>query len=499
MEVSATMRNYLLCALCFPVLLCAQDLKEFEKNVTEFDLPNGMHFIVLERHQAPVVSFYAHVNSGSTDDPGGKSGLAHMFEHMIGKGTAAIGSKDWNFEKKELEAVEEAYDRLEAERGKGPRADASKVERLQGLLKSQIDKANRYVEPNAYIRTIEENGAVGFNASTSQDFTNYFYSLPSNRAELWFLLQSSWFKRPIFREFYKERDVVRDERRMRVESSPQGKVQEMLLATAFAAHPYRNLVGWASDIENLRATDAEAFFKMHYVPGNITVSMAGDITAADAKKFAQKYFAPIPAGPPPRRLNIVEPKQEGEKRVSVVSSAQPFLLIGYKRPSDLDKDDPAFDVLSSILSSGRTSIIYKELVRDKKLALGAATVATLPAGRHPHLFAFISVPSAGHTIEESEKAWYEIIDRLKKEPVDKATLERTKVKLRAGLIRQLDSNSGLASELAQYYATYGNWRKMFTGLEEIEKVTAEDVQRLANQYFDASNRTVAFTVKGDTK
>ena len=490
------MRHYLLFALCFPVLLCAQDLKEFEKNVTEFDLPNGMHFIVLERHQAPVVSFYAQVNSGSTDDPGGKSGLAHMFEHMIGKGTAGIGSKDWGFEKKALEAVEAAYDKLEAERGKGPRANASTVERLQNILKSEIEKANKYVDPNAYTRLIDENGAVGFNASTGMDFTNYYYSLPSNRAELWFLLQSSWFKRPVFREFYKERDVVRDERRMRVESSPQGKLQEMLLATAFTAHPYRNLVGWASDIENLRATDAEEFFKSQYVPENIVVSIAGDITAADAKKLAQKYFAPLPAGPSPMHRPTDEPKQEGEKRVTVETPAQPMLYIGYKRPGDLHKDDPVFDVLSSILSSGRTGILYKELVRDKKIALGAATAATLPAGRHPHLFLFISAPASGHTVEESEKAWYEIIGRLKKAPVDKESLERVKTKLRAGLIRGLDSNSGLASQLAQYYATYGNWRKLFTGLSEIEKVTAEDVQRVANEYFGSSSRTVAYTVKG---
>ena len=490
------MRHYLLSALYLPVLLCAQDLKEFEKNVSEFDLPNGMHFIVLERHQAPVVSFYAHVNSGSTDDPGGKSGLAHMFEHMIGKGTAAIGSKDWMFEKKALDAVEDAYDKLESERGKGPRANASTVERLQNILKSEIDKANKYVDPNAYIRVIEENGAVGFNASTGRDFTNYFYSLPSNRAELWFLLQSSWFKRPIFREFYKERDVVRDERRMRVESDPQGKLMEMFLATAFVAHPYRNMIGWASDIENLRATDAEQFFKTHYVPGNITVSIAGDITPADAKKLAQKYFAPLPAGPPPRRLSIIEPKQEGEKRVTVETPAQPVLMIAYKRPSDLHKDDPVFDVLSGILSSGRTGILYKELVRDKQIALGTETIATFPDGRHPHLFVFFSAPSSGHTVEENEKAWYEIIDRLKKEPVDKAALDRVKTKLRAGLIRRLDNNSGLASQLAQYHATYGNWRKLFTGLDEIEKVTAEDVQRVAKEYFGSSSRTLAYTVKG---
>lgn len=482
--------------LWLPLLAAAQNLQEFEKRVTEFTLANGLHFIVLERHQAPVVSFHTYVNAGSVDDPGGKTGLAHMFEHMAFKGTPKIGTKNYAEEKKALRAVEEAYDRLEAERARRDRADPKRIRALEAELSSAIERANSFVEPNAYPRIIEENGGAGLNASTGEDSTHYYYSLPANRIELWFLLESQRFLHPVFREFYKERDVVRQERRMRIGSSPQGKLIEMGLAAAFAAHPYRNpTAGWATDIENLRMADAEWFFQTYYVPSNIVIGIAGDVNPKEARRLAEKYFGMLPAAPPPRRYQTEEPKQEGERRVAVESPAQPFVMISYKRPDQNHADDPVFDVVSGILASGRTGILYRELVRDKKISLAAMTAATFPGGKYPNLFLFYLVPAAGHTVEENEKAAYEIIERLKKEKVDAETLQRVKTKVRAGLIRQLDSNPGLASQLTYYHVNYGNWRKLFTGLEDIEKVTADDVQRVIRQYFVQPARTVAFTVK----
>jgi predicted Zn-dependent peptidase len=181
---------------------------------------------------------------------------------MAFKGTPEIGTKNWPAEKKALDQIEKIYDQLDNERNKGIRADPRKVISLQADLKGAIEKADAFVDPNAYDRIVESNGGVGMNASTGEDSTNYFYSFPANRVELWFLLESERFLHPVNREFYKERDVVREERRMRVESSPQGQLVEALLATAYAAHPYRNMPGgWASDIENFRRTEAEAFYK----------------------------------------------------------------------------------------------------------------------------------------------------------------------------------------------------------------------------------------------
>lgn len=453
-----------------------------------------MRFLIIERHEAPVVSFHTYVNVGSVDDPNGETGIAHMFEHMAFKGTPAIGTKNWPKEKAALAAIEVVYDKLDQEKNKGYRADPKKIEALEAQVKDAIAIADSFVEENEYDRIVESNGGVGMNAGTGEDSTNYFYSFPENRIELWFYLESERFLHPVFREFYKERDVVREERRMRVESSPQGKLVEALLATAIEAHPYRVMPGgWASDIDNFRANEAEVFYKKYYTPGNITIGIAGDVNPVEAKKMAEKYFGRLPKAPLPPMVRTVEPKQEGAKRVAVESPAQPFLAIAYKRPSQYSPDDAALDVLSDILSGGRTGLIYKELVRDKKIALGAGSQDTFPSGKYPSLFLFYIIPSTGHSLEENEKALYGIIDHVKKDKVDDATIARVRIKLRAGLIRKLDSNSGLASELCEYSANFGDWRKLFTQLQEYDKVTADDVQRVAKTYLIENTRTVAFT------
>ncbi len=477
-----------------PGLLFAQSLQEFEKKVTEFTLPNGMRFLIIERHEAPVVSFHTYVNVGSVDDPNGETGIAHMFEHMAFKGTPTIGSKNWPKEKAALDHIEAVYDQLDQEKNKGFRSDPKKIQALEAQVKDAIATADSFVEENEYDRIVESNGGVGMNASTAEDSTNYFYSFPENRIELWFYLESERFLHPVFREFYKERDVVREERRMRVESTPQGKLVEALLATAIEAHPYRVMPGgWGSDIDNFRANEASLFYKKYYVPGNITIGIAGDVNPSEAKRMAEKYFGRLPKAPLPPMVRTVEPKQEGPKRVAVESQAQPFIAIAYKRPSQYSKDDAALDVLSDVLSGGRTGLIYKDLVRDKKIALAAASQDTFPSGKYPSLFLFYVIPSTGHSLEENEKALYTIIEHVKNDKIDEATLARVRIKLRAALIRKLDSNSGLASELCDYSANFGDWKKLFTQLQEYDKVTADDVQRVAKTYLIENTRTVAYT------
>src|SRR5271170_5506442 len=452
---SPTLRFALL-LLC-PLLLAAQSLKDFEKRVTEFTLGNGLHFIIFERHEAPVVSFHSYVNAGSVDDPGGETGIAHMFEHMAYKGTETIGTKNYPLERKAMDEVEHIYDQYDAERNKGLKADKKTLEDLQQQLKAAMEKADSYVIPNAYPELIEANGGVGLNAGTGEDSTSYFYNFPRNRLELWFLLESQRFYDPVFREFYKERDVVREERRMRVESSPQGQLAEALLAAAFEAHPYRvGPGGWASDIENFRLTEAVAFYKKYYVPANITIGIAGDVDPKECRRMADKYFAILPPGPLPSGPRTVEPEQKGERRLRVESPAQPFMAIAYKRPNQTSKDDAVFDVISEILSGERTGLLYKELVRDQKIALAAGSQASFPGGKYPNLMLFFLVPNMGHTVEENEKACYKIIEQVKNEKVDEGTLNRIKTKVRADLIHRLDSNSGMAAALTSYYVAYGD-------------------------------------------
>jgi len=472
----------------------AQSLKDFEKRVTEFTLPNGIHFIVLERHDAPVVSFHSFVNAGSVDDPAHETGLAHMFEHMAFKGTETIGTRNYAEEKKAMEEVERIYDQYDAARKKP--ADAQTIALLAQQLKAAMEKANSYVIPNEYPRIIEENGGVGMNAGTEEDSTEYFYNFPRNRLELWFLLESQRFYDPVFREFYKERDVVREERRMRVESNPQGRLLEALLKTAFTEHPYREMPGGsATDIENLRVSYAVDFFKKYYTPSNIVIGIAGDVDPVECRKLATKYFGIIPGGPKPTGPAIVEPPQTAPRQIAVESDSQPLIAVAYRRPNEHDKDDAVFDVLSEVLAGGRTSLLYTNLVRDKKIALGAFAESSFPGAKYPNLFLFFLIPNVGHTSEETEKACFDIIDRVKNEKVDDETLRRIKTKVRASLIRRLDSNSGMADELTSYYAAYGDWRKMFTSIEEIDRVTADDVQRVARKYLVPETRTIAYTVK----
>ncbi len=489
-----------LSALLLSAGLQAQSLEEFEKKVTEFTLDNGLQFLVIERHEAPVVSFHTYVNAGAVDDPKGETGIAHMFEHMAFKGTPDIGSKDWPKEKAALAHIEEVYDQLDAERNKGFRADPDKIKQLEAQVKDAIATADSYVQPNEYDRIVESNGGVGMNAGTSEDATQYFYSFPANKLELWFLLESERFLHPVLREFYKERDVVREERRMRVESSAQGLLIETTLATAFAAHPYKNWAGgWPSDIENFRATEAQEFFDTYYGPSNLTIAIAGDVDPKEAKALAEKYFGRIAARPNPPLVRTVEPPQMGEKRAKVATPSQPLLLITYKRPDQYSPDAAALDVLAEVLTGGRTGIMQRELVQDKQISLGLQAVSEYPGSRYPSLFLLFDVPAQTSSIEENEKAFNDIIERVKNEPVEQAAIDRVTTQLRAQIIRSLASNTGLASTLSSYQANFGDWRRLFTQLKDYEAVTPEDLQRVARAYLTAESRTVSYTYIPETK
>jgi predicted Zn-dependent peptidase len=490
-------RGLHLCSLLLSagLLVSAQDLQELQKKASEFTLPNGLHFIVLERHESPVVSFHTWVDVGSIHDPAGETGLAHMFEHLAFKGTETIGTRNWPEEKKALDAVEEAYGRMEAEVNKGIKADRTRFDMLRNQFRMATDNAQRFAASGDYRRIIEENGALNLNALASTASTEYSYSLPSNRTELWFLMESQRLLHPIFREFYRERDVVMEEYRQRVESNPQGKLLAELLSAAFKAHPYRNPSGgWPSDILNLRRTEAQAFFERYYVPGNITVAIVGDIAAADAKRLAERYFGPMAAKPMPPLVTTQEPPQTGPKTVILEMPGQPVTMVGYKRPSQYDKDDLALDLIQILLSQGRTGLLYKDLVQEKHLAQQAQAVATSPDGRFPNLFIFLLVPAQGRTVEENQRALEDLLQRFKSTPIEPQLLARAKAQGRAGLVRRMTSNRDLAGLLALQSANYGDWRKLFTTLDDLNKVKPEDVRRAANRYFVATGRTTVYTV-----
>jgi predicted Zn-dependent peptidase len=503
----STVRGLVLCSLLLSsgLLAPAQDLQEppkrapefqeLQKKVGEFRLPNGLHFIVLERHESPVVSFHTWVNVGSVQDPAGETGLAHMFEHLAFKGTETIGTRGWPEEKKALDAIEEAYDRMETEANKGITAEQMRIDMLRTQVRIAVDNAQRLAAAADYRRILEENGAAELNALVSTGAAEYSCSLPSNRTELWFLMESQRLLHPAFREFYRERDLAMDEYRQGVELNLAARLRAELLAGAFEVHPYRNPPGgWPSDISNLRRTQAQAFFERYYVPGNITIAIVGDVTAADAKHLAERYFGPMAARPMPPLATTQEPPQHGPKTVTIETSGPSVALVGYKRPSQYDKDDLPLDLIQILLSQARTGMLYNELVQEKHLAQQAQAIATNPDGRFPNLFVFLLVPAPGHTVEENRRALEDLLERLKSTALDPLLLARAQAQARASLIHGMTSNRDLARLLALHSASYGDWRKLFTTLDDFSLVTPQDVQRAANRCFVATGRTTVYTV-----
>src|SRR5205085_1852530 len=271
---------------------------------------------VLERPEAPVFSFYTHVDAGAVQDPKGQGGLAHMFEHMAFKGTDKIGTTNYAAEKIALQKVEQTYAAYDFERRRGTGSDAKKLEELKQAWEKAREAAQKFIgdKENEFSRIIDENGGEDLNASTDLDETTYYYSFPSNRLELWAYLESERFLHPVFREFYKERDVVYEERRMRVDSNPIGRLIEQFVAAAFIAHPYHNEgIGFPSELVSFSATDAENFFKKYYVPSNMVVAVVGDVKAAQVVPIVEKYFGRLPARPKPEEISLVEPQQIGER------------------------------------------------------------------------------------------------------------------------------------------------------------------------------------------
>jgi predicted Zn-dependent peptidase len=274
-----------------------QDLAGFEKRLTKFSLENGLTFLVLERHEVPVISFHTYADVGSVDEVKGITGLAHLFEHMAFKGTKTIGTKNYRAEAAAMAKMDGLFDAIKKEKRKGDQADPEVLKKLQEQFDQAGQEAQKYIVEDEYEETLTQQGADGFNAYTSEDATQYIVSLPSNKLQLWMMLEAGRFAHPVLREFYKEKDVVMEERRM-MENSPTGRLYEEFQGIAFIAHPYgEGVIGHMSDLQTLTRGEAGAFFRKYYCPSNLTVAIVGDVDPANVRKLAQKYFASIPSGP----------------------------------------------------------------------------------------------------------------------------------------------------------------------------------------------------------
>jgi predicted Zn-dependent peptidase len=278
---------------------------------------------------------------------------------------------------------------------------------------------------------------------------------------------------------------------MRIDSSPIGRMVEQFLAAAYVAHPYhRPGVGWMSELSQITATEAAAFHAKYYVPANITIAVVGNVTPDDLPML-EKYFGAIPAGPKPEEMTTVEPPQTAEKSVIIKDPTQPLYLEGYHRPDYRDPDDAVYDAIQDIFSNGRTSRLYRSLVRDQQISAEAQGFSGFPGDKYPGLFAFFAVPNQGHTPEEMRTAIHKEIDKLKTSDVSDEELAMFKTRARADLLRGLGDNEGLAEQLAIYQLRYGDWRELFNQLQKIDAVTKADIRRVANKVFVDTNRTYA--------
>jgi predicted Zn-dependent peptidase len=464
--------------------------------VRTVELANGMRFLILRRPGAPTISFVTQYAVGGVNEHLGTTGIAHLLEHLLFKGTTTVGTRDADAEAAWLARIDATHDTLLAARAPG--RDSARASALETRIHALEDSARALVVPNELDQILSRNGAQSLNAMTTNESTLYYVELPANRAELWFVLEADRMAHPILREFYTERDVVMEERRMRVDTSPGGLLYEAHLAAAFEAHPYGvPVIGWMSDIRTHGREQVADYYRRYYGPNNAVVAIVGDLDPDQVEGWARKYFAPIPSGETAPPVLVEEPEQKGERRVEVRFDAEPAVRIGWHTVDIAHPDQPALVMLSSLLTGGRTSRLYRKLVLTDRVATYVGS-SLGPGDRFPALFAVEAYPVAPHTTAEIEASVYAEIARIAESGPDEVELERVRNQLQAGTVRRLESNFGLALQLAGSASMYGDWRTTFHYEERMAAVTADDVRRVAARYLTSENRTVATLVKTPT-
>ncbi|MCG6962633.1 MAG: insulinase family protein [Acidobacteria bacterium] len=479
----------------------AQEAKVPVKEVT---LDNGLKLLMVVRHESPTVSggWVAHV--GSVNERPGITGIAHLFEHMMFKGTETIGTKDYSKEKPiiaHLDAIrqqmEKEYAKLRAAKRRGeiqgniyaPENETDELKTLRAEMKKLQDQEHALIKKDELDKIYTENGASGLNAFTDYDMTTYFVTVPSNKLELWFWMESDRLLHPVFREFYSERDVVREERRMRVESDPIAKYEEQYDSMFWTSVPYHHpVIGWPSDVESISRQEADQFFATYYAPNNITVALVGDFEPEEAVTFAKKYLSRIPRGahePPP--IVTQEIPQLEERRMSAEAETNPTVEIRWHTVPFVSKDKAAVQIMADLLN-GRTGRLYKSLVESKHVASGEP-YAWSRAMKYAGAFEIGAEVADGHTHQEVEDALLAEISRLQSEPVGDHELQKVKNQSLADSYRRLRSNFYLMLQLLIYDAE-GDWHALNDMPGRLQAVTADDVMRVAKAYFTPTGRNV---------
>jgi predicted Zn-dependent peptidase len=468
-------------------------------DVKEKVLSNGMKILVAENHIAPVFSTIIRFRVGAVDEHSGITGISHFLEHMLFKGTKIIGTTNFEAEVPLMRQMDSLAALMQEEKRKlqNPLLNGS-ADRVK-TLRTQIDSLQKiqaqYIVKDELWETYLKNGGSGLNASTGSDGTQYYVSLPANRLELWAFLEADRLANLQLREFYSERDVIREERRQSTETRPRGLLYEALSASAHWSSPYRwQAIGWGSDNENYPRAAMEEYFRTYYAPSNAIACIVGDVRPEEVFALCEKYFGAIPASVTPPPVFTDDAPQNGERVIEVEFDANPAAMIGWHMPQAGHPDMAPLDLLSDVLSRGRTARFYKGLT-EKKIARGTAGVSF---SRYPDLFTCNVTPMGNQSLDDALQAAYAEIDRLKTEPISQWELDRVKTQYDADLIRSLASNSGLAGRLANMEAMVGSWQYLLGYRDAIKMVTAEDIMRAAQKYLVKSNRTMVKLVKPET-
>ena len=480
----------------------AQDFSQVP--IQEFTLDNGLKVLMIERRDSPVVTagWIAHV--GSVNESYGITGIAHLFEHMMFKGTRVVGTTDIEAELEimaKLDAVRaemtKEYTLLREAKRRGevkgsiylPENRTERLEELAAEMKALQDKQREYIVKDELDQIYTEAGASGMNAGTSNDFTVYFITVPSNKLELWFWMESNRLFEPVFREFYSERDVVREERRLRVESDPTAKFEEQFDAMFWQGSPYHHpVIGWPSDVESISRAQANQFFDTYYAPNNLTAALVGDFDPAEAKVLAEKYFGRIPrGGNPPPEVVTEAIEQLSERRMSAEAETNPSVQIRWRTVSFQHADRAALEVLDGILT-GRTGRFYKSLVDDKQIATGEP-YSFFRAMRYDGMMEIGAELADGVPHQVVEDALLAEIKKLQEEPVTERELQKVKNQSLANSYRRLQSNFFLLIQLLMY-DVMGDYNFINESTAQVAAVTADDVMRVAKTYFPETGRNV---------
>jgi len=465
--------------------------------VTEHQLPNGMRFLILERSGSPTVSFVLQYKVGGINDKMGNTGTAHLLEHLLFKGTEDIGTLDPGREKILLEQMDILEDSIFQFKTNNPSSPT--IARLRRNIDELEEQAKIYVASNEFEQILSQNGARGLNATTDSESTKYYVELPSNRAEIWFMLESERMDNPIFREFYTERNVVAEERRLRVDNQPGSLLYEAHMKEAFTTHPYGEpVVGHMKDIQDLTRRDITSHYQKYYGPDNAVVGIVGDVKTELVKQWANEYFSNFPPVGIKEDTASREPKQRQERRTSVSFQAEPQVRIGWHTVSTTHPDNPSLLILSALLTGNRSSRLFQRLVVHDRIASNVSS-SLGPGDLFPKLFSInVNIQSPAQA-KQVEQAIYDEIAILANTPPSELEIQRIRNQISASQIRRLSNNFGLAIQLAHSATMFGNWEYGFNLSEKLKTVTPEMISQVVEKFFTIENRTVATLIPKEQK